>query len=163
MEKRMSRNYSEKVLPPWWLTTLMTAITLYLIAMFAITAYTGEEGWWAIAIPAILLTWATLSLTNMHYELHDTEFQAWLWPLSTKIAYSRIKKIEKIDTIPWYAGIGIHGFGKRQYFNNRYGQALVIHYDAKWFPQLVITPNDTEQFLSLLQQRCKKTEKKRKN
>lgn len=144
----------EKAPQHWWVAALFRGCALALLILFISMAWTGTEGWWVTGIVSLVLLLASISFTNMHYELHDDRVEAWLWPFSERIPFVAITRVERGKRIPWYAGMGIHGFWGTLYFNSRYGEAVVIHHEkGGWWKRVALTTKDPASFAREVEER----------
>lgn len=145
--------HSEKAPHHTWLLIVFRLLTLFFIGMFSYMALNGVEGWQSLAITSFLMVWATLSFSNMHYELHEERFEAWLWPFSSKTPYTEITSVEIHNSYPWYVGFGMHFFAGTWWLTSHYGEYVLISRQGK--SAVAFTPKNPRTFVKMIEERRK--------
>lgn len=154
----MARVHVEKAPHYEWLLIFFRLLTLFFIGLFAWMVMNEQEGWWGIAIASFLMIWATLSFSNIHYELHEDAFEAWFWPFRSRAVYEEIEQVE-IGSVPFLAGLGLHYLAGTWWYSTRYRPCVLIR--RKGRSAIGITPKEPQSFLNMIEQRRKGSSKQR--
>lgn len=96
-----------------------------------------------------LIMWGFFS---MKFRITDSDVEAVMPPFKYSIPFSEIKSIRAIENTPWYAGWGVHLWGRRLLFVSMRKSAVEIEKKSGFFRKIILTSQDPDGFIKKLKE-----------
>ncbi len=111
-----------------------------------------EQAQLALLLAASLYALIMWGFFSMKFRITDNGVEAVMPPFRYSIPFSEIKSVRTIENTPWYAGWGVHLWGRRLLFVSMRKSAVEIEKKSGFFRKIILTAQDPDGFIKKLKE-----------
>ncbi len=153
--------YEEKAPQSSIIQLIMTAVFLALAFSYGFVVFghffgfekAPDEVQFVLLLTILVIAFAMWSFFSMRFRITGNGVEAIMPPINYRVQFTEIKEVKMIKKIPWYVGWGLRLWGRKLAFVSRHKRAVVIEKENGFFRALLLTPEDPDEFVKMVQER----------
>ncbi len=114
-----------------------------------------EQAQLALLLAASLYALVMWGFFSMKFRITDSGVEAVMPPFKYGIPFSDIKSVRTIENTPWYAGWGMHLWGRRLFFVSMRKSVVAIEKRNGFFRTIILTTRNPEVFTQRIKEKIR--------
>jgi hypothetical protein len=143
------------------LIVILGFFVLALSYLFAVFAHffgfenAPEQAQFALLLAVSLYALIMWGFFSMKFRITDSGVEAVMPPFKYGIPFSDIKSVRTIENTPWYAGWGMHLWGRRLFFVSMRKSVVAIEKRNGFFRTIILTTRNPEVFIQKIKEKIR--------